>query len=97
MRAVGIRELKARLSQFVRDASAGEVLLITDRGRVVAEMRAPSAPAEPESPTDRKLRRLADQGGLSLGGHDPSIYVKSPVSARPGTGATLLDAERAER
>lgn len=30
---VGIRELKARLSQYVERAAAGEVIRVTDRGR----------------------------------------------------------------
>lgn len=43
MRAVGIRELKDRLSEYVRLAAAGEVVLVTDRDRVVAELVAPGA------------------------------------------------------
>jgi antitoxin (DNA-binding transcriptional repressor) of toxin-antitoxin stability system len=41
MKATGIRELKARLSGFLREVQAGEIILVTDRGRVVAELRAP--------------------------------------------------------
>lgn len=33
---VGIRELKAELSAWVRRAAAGEVVTVTDRGRPVA-------------------------------------------------------------
>ena len=40
MKAVGIRELKARLSHYVRNVERGEVVLVTDRGRVVAELLA---------------------------------------------------------
>ena len=97
MKAVGIRELKARLSHFVSEVRTGEVVLITDRGSVVAEMRAPSASVGPESAMDLKLRRLAEEGGLVLGSPDPSVYVRSPIAASPGTGAALLNAERAER
>ena len=38
-RQVGIRELKSRLSEFVSRAQAGETLVITDRGKPVAEIR----------------------------------------------------------
>lgn len=38
---VGIRELKNSLSRYVRQAEAGDVVLVTDRGRVVAELRPP--------------------------------------------------------
>lgn len=33
---VGIRELKAKLSEYVARASAGELITVTDRGRPVA-------------------------------------------------------------
>ena len=43
MRAVGIKALKNKLSEYVRLAAAGEFVLVTDRERIVAELRAPSA------------------------------------------------------
>lgn len=42
MKAVGIKVLKNRLSEYVRIAARGEVVLVTDRDQVVAELRAPS-------------------------------------------------------
>jgi len=35
---VGIRELKAHLSEYVRKAEAGEQILVTDRGRPIAKL-----------------------------------------------------------
>jgi len=35
---VGIRELKARLSEFVSRAASGEQIVVTDRGRPVARL-----------------------------------------------------------
>lgn len=35
---VGIRELKAKLSECVRRAAGGERLIVTDRGRPVAQL-----------------------------------------------------------
>lgn len=35
---VGIRELKARLSEYVGRAAAGERIVVTDRGRPVAHL-----------------------------------------------------------
>ena len=37
MRAVGIRDLKDHLSQHLADVRRGEVILVSDRGIVVAE------------------------------------------------------------
>ena len=39
MRVVGIRELKNRLSEYLRMVRGGEDILITDRGEVIAELR----------------------------------------------------------
>lgn len=97
MKAVGIRELKARLSHYLRDVQAGDVVLVTDRGDVVAELRAPGSGTVAESATDRAFRRLAEGGGLVAGeGHDPTAYAPSPVRAPSGTAEALLAEERAE-
>ena len=42
MITVGIKALKNDLSQHIRAAAAGEIVRVTDRGVVVAEIRAPS-------------------------------------------------------
>ena len=41
MRAVGVKELKNRLSEYLRLVAAGETVLVTDRDRVVAELVPP--------------------------------------------------------
>ena len=43
MRAVGLKILKNKLSEYVRYAATGETVLITDRDRVVAELVPPAA------------------------------------------------------
>jgi antitoxin (DNA-binding transcriptional repressor) of toxin-antitoxin stability system len=43
MRAVGIKALKNRLSEYVKVAASGERILVTDRDRVVAEIGPPQA------------------------------------------------------
>lgn len=40
---VGIRELKARLSELVERAAQGETIRITERGRLKAELRPASS------------------------------------------------------
>ena len=96
MKAVGIRELKARLSQYMREVRRGEVILVTDRGEVVAELRQPGGSVLGETDTERGLRRLAGAGGLVVREpHDASLYRASPVKAKAGTAQRLLDEERA--
>ncbi|MGH7334351.1 MAG: type II toxin-antitoxin system Phd/YefM family antitoxin [Candidatus Rokuibacteriota bacterium] len=41
MRAVGLKVLKNKLSEYVRLAAGGETVLVTDRDRVVAELVPP--------------------------------------------------------
>ena len=42
MKQVGLRELKNRLSEYVRLVRAGEHVQVTDRGQVVAELVPPT-------------------------------------------------------
>jgi prevent-host-death family protein len=41
MRTVGLKILKNKLSEYVRLAAAGETVVVTDRGRAVAELVPP--------------------------------------------------------
>jgi antitoxin (DNA-binding transcriptional repressor) of toxin-antitoxin stability system len=97
MKAVGVRELKAHLSRYLREVRDGEVVLVTDRGTVVAELRSPGAPG-PESEYEARLRRLAAGGGLLLGERvrRPDAYPRSPLRAPEGTALSLLDELRGE-
>jgi antitoxin (DNA-binding transcriptional repressor) of toxin-antitoxin stability system len=97
MKAVGIRELKARLSHYLREVQAGEIVLVTDRGEVVAELRQPGGLPVAESPEERAVRALVARGGLLLGeALAPDTYAPSPLGFDDGTGASLLDEEREE-
>jgi prevent-host-death family protein len=56
MKVVGIKQLKARLSEYVRLAKAGETVLVTERDEVVAELR----PAHRQRPMADRLEELLD-------------------------------------
>ena len=47
MRAVGLKTLKNKLSEYVRLVAGGETVLVTDRDRVVAEIVPPRAGRAP--------------------------------------------------
>jgi antitoxin (DNA-binding transcriptional repressor) of toxin-antitoxin stability system len=47
VRSVGLKTLKNKLSEYVRLAATGETILVTDRDRVVAELRPPSENRSP--------------------------------------------------
>ena len=64
MRSIGIRALNSRLSEYVRLAAGGETVLVTDRGRVVAEL---GPPRETRSPilADAMLAAAVRKGWLT--------------------------------
>ena len=64
MRAVGIRTLKNRLSEYVRLAASGETVLVTDRERVVAELVPPRSGRSVEVP-DALLADAVRRGWLT--------------------------------
>lgn len=74
MRAVGVREIKNKLSEYLRLVAEGETVLVTDRGRVVAQLAPPPVPAPPPLSEDEALRRLAAAGKVRL----PERKVPSP-------------------
>jgi len=59
-RSVGVRELKAHLSSYLRRAKEGETVEITDRGRVVAELGPRRALSVSE--IEERISELARQG-----------------------------------
>ena len=59
MKTVGLKVLKNKLSEYVRIAASGETVQVTDRGRVVVELKAPQSAHKPpnkESVLDRGIR-----------------------------------------
>lgn len=98
MRTVGIRELKARLSEELRAVGRGEVIWVTDRGRVVAELRAPGAgTAGVAGALDRRLEAWIRDGRAHIDDTEtPASYPPSPVALPPGTAQRLLDELREE-
>jgi antitoxin (DNA-binding transcriptional repressor) of toxin-antitoxin stability system len=96
MHAVGLRELKAKLGEYVRKAAAGEVVLVTERGRVVAELRAPITTRD-LPPAMAGLAALAERGLLTLGLPGKASYPRTGIRVPAGTARRLLDEERQER
>ncbi|MBV9374864.1 MAG: type II toxin-antitoxin system prevent-host-death family antitoxin [Alphaproteobacteria bacterium] len=68
MRSVGLKILKNKLSEYVRLAAAGETIVVTDRGRPVAEI-VPPQHTKRESFVERGVREgwltpAKNRGGL---------------------------------
>lgn len=97
VRRVGLRELKNRLSHYVRQARAGHEIQVTDRGEVVAELLPPRA-ATNAGDAQRRLGELARRGLATVGGPNaPRLYRRMPRILAPGTARRLLDEERGQR
>ena len=96
MKTVGIRELKTNLSRVLREVAAGDVYLVTDRGRVVAELRQPEIGGVTGSAEQRALARLAATGKLRVAERPARPYVRSPLTSRKGLAKALLDTDRGE-
>ncbi len=96
MIAIGVRELKARLSEYLRLVRAGELVLVTDRGRVVAELR--SVGAQGGSVVEPGLYELVRRGHARIGGpNQADLYSALEPIMAPGAACDLLNDERSER
>lgn len=95
MKAVGIRDLKNKLSEYIRLARGGEEILVTDRGEVVAELRSPSR-SDITAPFPGLLD-LARQGNVRLGApNDSALYPRLTALLPAENVSRLLDEERGE-
>jgi antitoxin (DNA-binding transcriptional repressor) of toxin-antitoxin stability system len=97
MKTIGVRELKANLSRVLREVQSGEAVLVTDRGRVIAELRRPDAASVSASPVERALLRLAADGHVRLAEPLPEPYAASPLKSPAGTARDLLREDRDDR
>jgi len=98
MKTVGIRELKNRFSEYLRQVRSGESVLVTDRGEVVAELSPPGRGLTDAS-VPAGVLALARRGLLTLGSPgDASLYAALPRGHRSQrSAAELLDEERGSR
>ena len=97
MRAVGLKELKNRLSEYVRLAAGGEVVLVTDRDRIVAELGPPRAERSPVL-ADAVLAEAVRRGWLTpaMLPADTPMPARRPVAPLAEILADLED-DRADR
>lgn len=97
MKTVGLRELKNRLAEYVREVRSGEGVLVTDRGEVVAELLPPGQ-ATVRSGTPSGLVALAKSGRVTLGAdNNAAMYPRLSRLLKRRRAADLLDEERGVR
>jgi len=73
---VGTRELKNKLSEYIRRVKKGQTVVITERGAVVAELNPPRQTVE-ERIWAMVDAGLADWNGKKLKPHTPVIINRS--------------------
>lgn len=81
MQSIGIKELKNKLSEYIRAVAAGDTVLVTDRGKVVAEFVAPRVHAD-VSPAEQKVDELVRLGLLAPAKVSPTARLprRKPVA-----------------
>ena len=97
MATVGIRELKNHLSKYVRQVEGGDVVVVTDRGRIVAELR---PPAERRTDIHPGLLQMERKGLIRLATkqNNPSLYRRMPhIDLGGKTIQDLIDEIRSDR
>jgi antitoxin (DNA-binding transcriptional repressor) of toxin-antitoxin stability system len=99
MVSAGIRDLKNRLSWYIRRLAAEKRIVITDRGHAVAELRLP------ETPTDdaraERYAALVANGTIRPAARRGDPLEDWPSAAElhlaPGTARSLIDEDRGDR
>ena len=99
MKAVGVKQLKARLSEYVRLVKAGETILVTDRDEVVAELRPALRQRRRGEDLEEILESLADAHEITRASAPKRgwTWTVEGLGLPPGTALRLLDEIRAER
>jgi antitoxin (DNA-binding transcriptional repressor) of toxin-antitoxin stability system len=99
VKAVGIKQFKAHLSEYVRLVKGGETVLVTEREEVVAELRPARRQPTPPTDIDDILDQLAGSGVIERATTSKGSWVWSSkgLGLPVGTAAAILDALREDR
>jgi prevent-host-death family protein len=89
---VGARELKVRLGRYLRRVREGRTLVVTDRGRPVAELR----PLGVEAETDAVLAKLEASGAVTRPTNE-RLPPFRPIDNRGESAAAAVIEDRADR
>ena len=99
MKAVGIKQLKSRLSEYVRLARAGETILVSDRDEVVAELGPPRHQRPEPDSVEAVLDGLAERNLVTRASRPKKGWTwKAPsLGLRPEAARRVLDELREDR
>ena len=89
MSKVGVRELKNRLSRYLKRVQAGEELIVTERGRTVARIVPVKVPELHET-----LRPLLRDGSIRWAGGKPRGVGKPPKTRGQNLSDLIIEDRR---
>ena len=93
MSTVGVKELKNRLTQYLRRTKQGEEVIVTERGKPIAILQ-PIQSAGPVVSLEARLARLAAQGVLTVPSRKPLKRVRRVRVSGPPISRTILEDRR---
>jgi prevent-host-death family protein len=93
MASTGIRELRDRLSHFIRQVEAGGRVAVTAHGRVVAQLVPPAGRSGARARYDELVARGAIEPAAD-GSASPMLW--PDIRMPPGTVAGLIAGDRGE-
>jgi prevent-host-death family protein len=81
---VSVRDFKAKLSRYLKDARAGRDVVVTSRGRPIVRLLAVPEEIGEEPGSEELLRRLKLVPGVRLGAGGKPLGARRPIRIRPG-------------
>ncbi len=85
---VGIRDLKARLSEYLRQVKQGNVIIVTEHGRPIGRI----LPAEGD--LEDRLKALQEAGMVAWNGRKPEAITPAAVNRSNQQVSEILVAMR---
>jgi len=97
MTTVGVKRLKARLSEYLRAVQRGEVVVVTKRNQVIAELKPLRINRELPEDVPEALGALAAAGEVTRAATKNKRWRSTAkgLGLSPGTVASILDDLRA--
>jgi hypothetical protein len=96
VKTVGVKDLKNKLSAYLREVRAGVRLLVSDRETVVAELHEPYLDRSLTPSLNPPLSDWVRSGTARLPSGEKRNLPPSPVHKPDGTSIKLLDQDRGE-
>ena len=99
MKSVGVKQLKSRLSEYLRLVRGGETVLVTDRDEVVAEIRPARRRLDSMGSLEEVLELLAERGEITRASlrKRRSKWSAKGLGLAAGSARALLDEIRSDR